>query len=77
MEYFFWDLPSGIPVGSGILLSDMNGQTFYTIPSLNHLWTDASFEHQQALRPGQYSRAWSICSEIESSYKKDILVEDG
>ena len=30
------DLHSGIPTRSGILLSDMNGQTFYTITHLNH-----------------------------------------
>ena len=31
------DLHSGIPARSGILLSDMNGRTFYTIPLLNPL----------------------------------------
>ena len=31
-----WDLHSGIPKRSGILLSDMNGQTFYAITHLNH-----------------------------------------
>ena len=30
------DLYSGIPTRSGILLSDMNGQTFYSITHLNH-----------------------------------------
>ena len=35
------DLHNWIPARSGILLSDMNGQTFYTIPHLNHLRADA------------------------------------
>ena len=34
-----WDLHCGIPARSGILLSDMNGQTFYTIPKLMQLST--------------------------------------
>ena len=35
------DLHSGIPTRSGIIPSNMNGQTFYTIPHLNHSWSDA------------------------------------
>ena len=31
-----WDLHCGIPARSGILLPDMNGQIFYTIPHLNN-----------------------------------------
>ena len=40
IEYSLWDnspdLHSGVPVRRGILLSDMSGQTFYTIDHLNH-----------------------------------------
>ena len=31
-----WDLHCGIPARSGILLPDMNGQIFYSIPHLNN-----------------------------------------
>ena len=47
IEYSIYDnsryLHSGIPSRSGILLSDMNGQTFYTMPHLNHPRSDAVF----------------------------------
>ena len=35
------DLHSGILVRSGIILSDVNDQTFYTIPHMKHPRTDA------------------------------------
>ena len=42
--YSLWDNSrdshSGIPTRSGILLSDMNGSTFYTIHHLNHTRSD-------------------------------------
>ena len=34
------DFHSGIPTRSGILLSELNGQTIYTIRHLNHPWSD-------------------------------------
>ena len=44
IEYSFWDnswdLHSGIPTRSWILLSDMNSQTFYTVHHLNHSWSN-------------------------------------
>ena len=69
-----WDLHNGIPVRSDILLSDMNGQIFWSIPHWNHPRTDANFELQLVPRPRQYNRAWSICSEIETSYEGHLHV---
>ena len=44
IEYPLWDnsrdLHGGIRARSGILFSDMNGQIFYTIPHLNHPWSN-------------------------------------
>ena len=69
-----WDLHRRIPLLEGILLSDMNRQICYTPPHLNHPWTDAMSENQLVLWPGQYGRAWSVCSENESSYERHLLV---
>ena len=72
-----WDLHSGIPVSSRILLSDINGQAFCTVPHLNHPWTDAISEIQLASLHGQYGGAWSVCPEIESNYERHLLMWDG
>ena len=69
-----WDFHCGIPMKSGILLSHMNCQTFYAFPYLNYPGTDAIFKLQLALKPGQYSQAWLICSEIEISYERHLLI---
>ena len=51
------DLHCGIPVRSGILLSDMTQLTSSNVP-----------------RPGQYDRAWVICSENWSNSEAHLLV---
>ena len=57
-DYFLWDnswdLHSGIPAGCEILLSDMNGQTFYNIHHLNHSRTDVTF------LKFNWSQTWTI-----------------
>ena len=66
--------PSEILVRSGILVSDWNNQPFYTIPHLDHPFDNAISELQLFPSPEQYSRTWSICLEVKSSYERHPLV---
>ena len=50
-----------IPDRTGIILSDLNDQSFDRIPHLNHPRTDASFSTSTRPRPGQYNQARFFC----------------
>ena len=61
-------LQSRIPVSSRILLYDLNHQTFYTIPYLSHIRTNATSTSPQPWI--MYNQAWLICWGSERIYER-------